>query len=429
MFILAQTDSSDFGDFLQQISGLLAVTCVAGLIWIVLMALVMQRAAERRRRAQAGLPPLPGLWLTLWRTIQRWINPEQAAKPKREQEPASIPVRAAVDQTAMPDLDMLTADLPMPDLADMLGNEPPPVIRAKAPQPEPAAKVPPPELVAEPEPVVENVPPPVLSADGEFAEMLGVWRDLDEGGLLLEMGEQVTASVAALGSLARRFASVLRQLNELPAEGDTPAAEPPERTDPPPSPPNAAELLRVWRDLAEGSVLVEIGGATYASRAALQTANLERRFNSVLNDLNLMAEAAPPSPPPQARQPAASEAPFAPGDSAQPESAPGEAQELGDLSMSPGAMLRQMRRAAMGQTPEPVQYEEPLSIADQIEDLLQARLRKLPEFAERNIHVRPALGGVRIEVDGTFYDGVGDIEDDAVRAVLQEVVRDWESQQ
>ncbi len=66
-------------------------------------------------------------------------------------------------------------------------------------------------------------------------------------------------------------------------------------------------------------------------------------------------------------------------------------------------------------------------IAEEIEDLLQERLRGLAEFAGREIHVRPALsGGVTIEVDGAFYQGVGEVTDEAVRALLMEVVRAWE---
>jgi hypothetical protein len=68
-----------------------------------------------------------------------------------------------------------------------------------------------------------------------------------------------------------------------------------------------------------------------------------------------------------------------------------------------------------------------LSIPDQIEALLQKRLVDHPEFAEREIHVRPSPhGGVRIEVDGEFFDGVGEVADDQVRALIQDVVREWE---
>ncbi len=93
-------------------------------------------------------------------------------------------------------------------------------------------------------------------------------------------------------------------------------------------------------------------------------------------------------------------------------------------------MLRQMRRVAMGQTPEPIEARPVLSIAEQIEALLQERLVDHPDFSQRAIHVSPSLhGGVKIEVDGKSYEGVGDVEDEAVRNFLIDIVREWEQSQ
>ncbi len=98
--------------------------------------------------------------------------------------------------------------------------------------------------------------------------------------------------------------------------------------------------------------------------------------------------------------------------------------------MKPGTMFRQMGRAAMGQSPQAADEKPSLTIADQIEALLQARLVNLPSYSRRTIHVRPSVsGGVKIEVDGQYYDGVGDVTDPDVRELLMDVVREWESQQ
>ena len=44
--------------------------------------------------------------------------------------------------------------------------------------------------------------------------------------------------------------------------------------------------------------------------------------------------------------------------------------------------------------------------------------------------MQPSLGGlVIIKVDGKFYEGVGEVADDDVRALLQDVVREWEESQ
>ena len=93
-------------------------------------------------------------------------------------------------------------------------------------------------------------------------------------------------------------------------------------------------------------------------------------------------------------------------------------------------ILRQMSRVAMGRTLPPV--EEPVTgrgIAEEIEDLLQARLETLPEYRDRSVHVRPSLNGVRIEVDNKAYEGIGEVDDPAIHALLLDVVREWENQQ
>jgi len=77
-----------------------------------------------------------------------------------------------------------------------------------------------------------------------------------------------------------------------------------------------------------------------------------------------------------------------------------------------------------------VEAVQPRSMADEIEELLQHRMTLTPDYALRSIHIRPAPdGGVRIEVDGQWYDGIGDVPDDAVRAFLQNVIQEWESRQ
>ena len=69
-------------------------------------------------------------------------------------------------------------------------------------------------------------------------------------------------------------------------------------------------------------------------------------------------------------------------------------------------------------------------LAAQIEAFLQQRLTTEPDLSGRRIHVLSAPGGgVQIEVDGIYYESVGDVEDDAVRAYLKTVIADWQAQQ
>jgi hypothetical protein len=311
--LLALSDSSGTGDFLRQVSGLIALTCAAGVLWLGLMALVLQRAAERKRRAAQGLEPLPSLPVAIYRRLVG-----AGGSPGVVATPAAPPPKAAVP---LPDLAMLTGDLGAQPAAPPAFPEPaePP---ARPPSVEPAA-----ESVTQPDPA------------------------------------------------------------PLPAQ-------------------DAVELLRVYRDLADGGLILVIGGQRFRSLTELRDADLERRFQLILRDLEMLAQMETPSASPVG---AAPEPP------------------VEDVSAQLPSFLRQMRRVAIGQTPEPVEPVQERSIAEEIEDLLQERLRGLPEFAGREIHVRPALhGGVSIEVDGVFYEGVGEVADEAVRALLTEVVRAWE---
>lgn len=297
---LAQTESSNIRDFLGQVSGLVALTCVAGIVWVALTMFVMQRAAERRRRAALGLDPLPPFYAGLWHALR---GERAASTPAARLEPAAPARRPAAP---LPDLSLLTGEVPAP------GPLPP------EPEPEP--------------------------------DLLG---------------------------------------GVPPAEGE---------------PADAVELLRVWRDLASGALIVEIDGRRFQSADELRRAGLERRLNGVMQDLNaLIGRAAAGLP-----RPAAEEPPAPPAESS----------------------LRHIARVAMGQPTTPPAAPAPRSIADQIEDLLQQRLAAAPAFHGREIHVKPSLhGGVQIVVDDRQYEGVGDIDDPEVRALIEDVVREWEADQ
>ena len=71
-----------------------------------------------------------------------------------------------------------------------------------------------------------------------------------------------------------------------------------------------------------------------------------------------------------------------------------------------------------------------INIAEAIESFLQHKLAQSPEYGERSIHVRPALhGGVTIEVDGAFYEAVGEVADEEVREYLTATIAEWQARQ
>lgn len=414
---LAQADSSDLGDFVGQIGGLLIMTCAAGVVWVLLMAVVMQRAAERRRRAKEGLPPLPGLHVAAYRAAKRWLNPAQASRPESApvERAASRPAPESAPAMPAPDLAMLTGDLPQPDLGAMVGAEPEPVGDMEAEYPLPDAE---PDL--DPAPAPEAATSPAAGgAPGDAVEVLRVWRDVSDGALILEIDGQRVASPADVRAtdLARRFANVARDLAALPASGEAGDFTPPDDSASPAPPPDAVELLRVWRDLADGGLIVGVGGRFFRSQTGLREAGLDRRYDNVVRELQALASAD------QGARPASTSA-------GTTSPAPGDPDEETMPSIGPASMFRQMTRVAMGHGPELTEHAPAKSIPEQIEDLLQARLANEPAFKGRRIHVRPSIeGGVRIEVDGTFYDGVGDVADEAVKTLLMDVVREWEDSQ
>jgi hypothetical protein len=201
----------------------------------------------------------------------------------------------------------------------------------------------------------------------------------------------------------------------------TTVAEPPPFRPPAPDQPpeDTVEVFRVMRDLADGSLVVEIGGRRYSRLTEITDGQVGRRFIAnvqALADFAMLSAAQPSLPPPPTPEPPP-----------MPEPPP----------------LAERLRAAISQPPSPPRPasapstpvgELPLpptgSLADQIEEMLQYRLMTNPALSKRSIHVRPGpRGGVHIEVDGRFFDGVGEVDDDEVRAFIQDTIREWEARQ
>ena len=68
-----------------------------------------------------------------------------------------------------------------------------------------------------------------------------------------------------------------------------------------------------------------------------------------------------------------------------------------------------------------------LNIAGAIEAYLQYKLHNTPEYAGHSIHIYPSPdGGVSIEVDGRYYDAVGDIPDTEVREFIAGAIQEWQ---
>lgn len=208
----------------------------------------------------------------------------------------------------------------------------------------------------------------------------------------------------------------------------------------------AIEVMRVLRDLADGSLLVEMDGQRYRNLNHIADPQVRRRFlgnaqalaqfaqlsevDGMLDWPEISPETPPVSPTPVEELPATP--PVTPEPEAVP---PPPAAPPPPIASSERPSFetesRPKRRGlfGLGGSKEDEEVEEPKSMAEEIEELLQYRLTLNPDLVHRSIHIRPAHHGVMIEVDGQSFDGVGEVDDDTIRDFIQSVIQEWEARQ
>jgi hypothetical protein len=70
---------------------------------------------------------------------------------------------------------------------------------------------------------------------------------------------------------------------------------------------------------------------------------------------------------------------------------------------------------------------DPLNLADEIDQMVQHKLRERPDLAGRHIRLSSGLdGGLCIYVDDEVFEAVGDITDFRVRELIRDTIREWE---
>ncbi|MBN2470447.1 MAG: hypothetical protein JXN59_06970 [Anaerolineae bacterium] len=196
------------------------------------------------------------------------------------------------------------------------------------------------------------------------------------------------------------------------------------------APPGTAEVLRVYRDQHDDSLIMEVDGTRYRTLGDIKQAGLDKPFLATLRELARIAketgdQVTRTSPgatqPPDVTQPPAAHLPSM-------EELTGGAPGISD-DRPIGTFFGNMRRMIPG-TPAEVSLDQPVGFADQVEAILQLKLLSSAEYRDRDLHVRSTPGGgVEIEVDSKVYEAVGDIEDEGVRAFVQSAIQDWERQQ
>lgn len=210
----------------------------------------------------------------------------------------------------------------------------------------------------------------------------------------------------------------------------------------------AVEVMTVLRDVAEGGLIIQIGDKAYRNPPPSADAEFKRRLVTTVRDLRsalqtgaleMPAPSQPPAPiaavvedtmdsasAPAVDPPIPAPVPPPPAPAARRasvyEPAPGD---LPKFRMPDGPPVKPKR----GKRPVAEPIPE-INIAGSIEAFLQHKLARTPEYDHRSIHVIPAAhGGVQIEVDGTFYDSVGEVADVDVRQFLTTTIEEWQARQ
>jgi hypothetical protein len=247
----------------------------------------------------------------------------------------------------------------------------------------------------------------------EAAEVMSVLRNVEDGGLLIQIGDQVYRHppAAADAEFQRRFSNTVRELAGSAAAPDAspaPAAPPaPVLVTPPPSPtpaPTQAEPLMLEPDIAE-----IVSAPLEPDIAEIVSAPLEPDMGDIVSE-----------PPP---------APTTPG--TMPPAKSGSVPLPGDLPKfrMPEKFTPPKNRLRRPPPPDRTPVPE-INLAAAIEEYLQHKLELTNEFAGRSFHIRDAgHGGVRIEVDGRFFEAVGDIDDPQARAFIASAIQEWQDRQ
>jgi hypothetical protein len=219
-------------------------------------------------------------------------------------------------------------------------------------------------------------------SDAEAVEVLVVMRDIVDGRLIVQMGDKVLQNVNSDIEFKERFNKLMRELAQVVVKPGGATTSP-----------------------AVETTATEASSETPTETPSDTTSDPETPAAS-LADLLTSAETAKPksAPPP----PVSVTGPM-----------PGDLPSF-KLADNPVEKRRRGQKAEIKPVPE-------LNIAGAIEAYLQHKLRHSPEYAGRSIHIYPSPdGGVSIEVDGLYYDAVGDIEDVAVREYIATAIQEWQ---
>jgi hypothetical protein len=199
--------------------------------------------------------------------------------------------------------------------------------------------------------------------------------------------------------------------------------------------PGAIQLMEVWQD-SEGYLVIEVEGQRYRRLFEIRDGAVGRHVLDTVNRLVAFAKGqesrVSSSAPPVTPEAAPADVP-SPADASTPTetTADKETQIFLEGMQQQDETRPQKSRVTVDPVPfrsTGAQRDITLNLADEIEQLLQIRLRASSEFSQRYIHVGNAPdGGLRFEVDGARYDALDEIPDLDVQALIRAAISDWEA--
>ncbi|MEO8611946.1 MAG: hypothetical protein ABI690_28870 [Chloroflexota bacterium] len=212
----------------------------------------------------------------------------------------------------------------------------------------------------------------------EAVEIMTIMRDVMDGHLIVQMGDKAYQSVNNDTEFKERFNKVMRELAQVIGK---PVSQPP-----------------------------ALGAAPQPNTTEVEEEDEPQAPTPSLADLMQPEEPAPAPPKPR---------PTAPPPPPPAGRMPGDLPSF-KLDDNPYERPKRGQKADIKPVPE-------LNIAGAIEAYLQYKLSHTPDYQGRSIHIYPSPdGGVSIEVDGHFFDAVGDIPDTDTREFIAGAIQEWQ---
>lgn len=206
------------------------------------------------------------------------------------------------------------------------------------------------------------------------------------------------------------------------------------------------EMMRVLRIPPLGKLVVEVSGQRFEMLSEINHAKVEQRLLAAIGELVVFAGgyqalvdagAAPAMAAPVAARPVVVETAVPPSPEPPAEQPPLSAEQarfLAELEAQRDALKNQSsarQPSVLRPVPPSIPPAAPVpqvNLVAQIDEILQKHLAAEPEMAARRVHLREnPSGGLRIEVDGRFYDRPREVPDPNIQHIIKKALKDWET--